>query len=95
MRRPWHSSRLQHRGACEIFTRLPAGTTVTNFYKQNVYDPSDNKIGDVDDVLIDKEGRVTAMIIGVGGFLGMGEKELRFPSAPCTPARKITNGTWS
>jgi hypothetical protein len=26
------------------------------------------KIGDVDDVLIDKEGRVTAMIIGVGGF---------------------------
>ena len=30
------------------------------FYKQSVYDPSDNKIGDVDDVLIDKEGRVTA-----------------------------------
>jgi hypothetical protein len=25
---------------------MPAGTTVTNFYKQNVYDPSDNKIGD-------------------------------------------------
>jgi sporulation protein YlmC with PRC-barrel domain len=44
-----------------------AGTTVTNFYKQNVYDPSDNKIGEVDDVLIDKEGRVTALIIGVGG----------------------------
>jgi len=50
--------------------RIAGGTTVTNFYKQNVYDPSDNKIGDVDDVLIDKEGHVTAMIIGVGGFLG-------------------------
>jgi sporulation protein YlmC with PRC-barrel domain len=47
---------------------LPAGTTVTNFYKQNVYDPADNKIGDVDDMLIDKEGRVTALIIGVGRF---------------------------
>ena len=47
-------------GPAEIFTQLPAGTTVANFYKQNVYDPSDNKIGDVDDVLIDKEGRVTA-----------------------------------
>ena len=47
---------------------------MTNFYKQNVYDPSDNKIGDIDDVLIDKEGRVTALIISVGGFLGMGEK---------------------
>jgi hypothetical protein len=27
-------------GPAEIFTRLPAGTTVTNFYKQSVYDPS-------------------------------------------------------
>src|SRR5258707_11140353 len=63
-------------GPAEIFTRLPAGTTVTNFYKQNVYDPSDTKIGEVDDVLIDKEGRVTALIIGVGGFLGMGEKDV-------------------
>ena len=66
-------------GPAEIFTSLPAGTTVTNLYKQNVYDPSDNKIGDVDDVLIDKEGRVTAMIIGVGGFLGMGGKDVAIP----------------
>src|SRR5438132_6332255 len=71
-------------GPAEIFTRLPAGTTVTNFYNQNVYDPnvydpSDNKIGDVDDVLIDKEGRVTAMIVAVGGFLGMGEKNVAVP----------------
>src|SRR5271155_5827839 len=32
-------------GPAEIFARLPPGTTVTNFYKQNVYDPPDNKIG--------------------------------------------------
>ena len=82
-------------GPAEIFTRLPAGTTVTNFYKQNVYDPSDNKIGDVDDVLIDKEGRVTAMILGVGGFLAWAKRTLLFPSAPCAPARRTTNGTWS
>ena len=52
---------------------------MTNFYKQNVYDPSDNKIGGVDDILIDKEGRVTVVIIGVGGFLGMGEKDVAVP----------------
>jgi sporulation protein YlmC with PRC-barrel domain len=66
-------------GPAEIFVLQPAGTTVANFYKQNVYDPSDNKIGDVDDLLIDKEGRVTAMIIGVGGLLGMGEKDVAVP----------------
>src|SRR5580704_17248578 len=64
-------------GPARIYTEMPTGTTVTNFYKQNVYDPSDNKI--VDDVLIDKEGYVTAMIIAVGGFLGMGEKVVAVP----------------
>jgi hypothetical protein len=64
---------------------------VTNFYKQNVYDPSDNKIGDVDDVLIDKEGRVTAMIIGVGGFLGMGEKDVAVPFGSLRASEKNNN----
>lgn len=50
--------------------------TVSNYYKQDVYDRSDNKIGSVDDVLIDRDGHVTAVIIGVGGFLGIGEKDV-------------------
>ena len=53
--------------------------TVTNWYKQNVYDPSDNKIGEIMDVLVDREGKVTALIVGVGGFLGMGEKDVAVP----------------
>ena len=76
----------------QIFTTLPVGTTVTNFYKQNVYDPSDNKIGDVDDVLIDKEGRVTALIISVGGFLGMGEKDVAIPFSAVHSSEK--NNKW-
>jgi sporulation protein YlmC with PRC-barrel domain len=79
-------------GPAKIFTTLPAGTTVTNFYKQNVYDPSDSKIGDVDDMLIDKEGRVTALIIGVGGFLGMGEKDVAIPFSDVRASEK--NNKW-
>ncbi len=55
------------------------GVTVSNYYKQNVYDPKDNKIGDVNDVLLTKDGRVSAVIIGVGGFLGVGEKDVAVP----------------
>ena len=77
-------------GPARIFTALPTGTTVTNFYKQNVYDLSDNKIGAIDDVLIDKEGNVSALIIGVGGFLGMGEKDVAFPFS-AVRARKENN----
>src|ERR1700680_2147045 len=79
-------------GPAQIFTALPAGTTVTNFYKQNVYDPSDNKIGDIDDVLIDKEGIVTALIIGVGGFLGMGEKDVAIPFSDVRAS--VKNNKW-
>jgi sporulation protein YlmC with PRC-barrel domain len=48
--------------------------TVTNYYKQSVYDPKESKIGDVDDVLVDKSGKITGLVVGVGGFLGAGEK---------------------
>ena len=79
-------------GPAGIYTEMPAGTTVTNFYKQNVYDPSDNKIGDVDDVLIDTDGHVTAMIIAVGGFLGMGEKDVAVPFSSVRASEK--NNKW-
>ena len=65
---------------------------MTNFYKQNVYGPPDNKIGGVDDILIDKEGRVTAVIIGVGGFLGMGEKDVAVPFSSDRASEK--NNKW-
>jgi sporulation protein YlmC with PRC-barrel domain len=53
--------------------------SVTDYYKQNVYDTSDNTIGDVSDVLLDKDGRVTAVILSVGGFLGLGAKYVSVP----------------
>ena len=31
-------------------------------------------IGDINEVLIDKDGKVAAVVLGVGGFLGMGER---------------------
>ena len=66
--------------SAKIMTTLPSGaSTVTNYYKQNVYDTADNKIGTVDDVLVDKTGKIHAAMVGVGGFLGMGEKDVAVP----------------
>ena len=45
----------------------PSAKTVTDWYKQSVYDKSDNKIGSVDDVLVDPNGQISAVIVGVGG----------------------------
>jgi len=46
-------------GDTKIMTEVPPNSMpVTNVYKQNVYDPSNNKIGDVDDVLLGAYGRI-------------------------------------
>jgi sporulation protein YlmC with PRC-barrel domain len=39
----------------------------------NVYNEANEKIGDINDVILDKSGKVSKVILGVGGFLGMGE----------------------
>jgi sporulation protein YlmC with PRC-barrel domain len=45
----------------------------------NIYGPNDEKVGDVNDVLLDEQGNAKAVVIGVGGFLGMGEKDVAMP----------------
>src|SRR5579871_1902683 len=67
-------------GHASIMTSVPNGsTTVTDWYKQSVYDPSNNKIGEIMDVLMAPDGKATALIVGVGGFLGAGEKDVAVP----------------
>jgi hypothetical protein len=43
--------------------------TMTNYYKRAVYRAKDSKIGDIDDVLVAKSGKIIELIVGVGGFL--------------------------
>jgi hypothetical protein len=61
----------------ELMTNIPASSrTVTDWYKQNVYDPKEQKIGQIMDVLVSPRGQIEAAIVGVGGFLGAGEKDV-------------------
>ena len=64
----------------EMITTLPGeALPISDFYNQNVYDNRNNKIGDVNDLLLDAGGKVNAVIVGVGGFLGVGEKNVAVP----------------
>ncbi|MEP7032246.1 MAG: PRC-barrel domain-containing protein, partial [Pseudolabrys sp.] len=44
-----------------------------------VYGSDNSSIGEVNDVLISNDGQVRAAVIGVGGFLGVGEKNVAVP----------------
>jgi sporulation protein YlmC with PRC-barrel domain len=64
----------------QVLTTVPGDAlTINHWYKQNVYDPNDNKIGEIMDVLVDHDGKVIALMVGVGGFLGAGEKDVAVP----------------
>lgn len=60
-----------------LMSSVPSSSfTVTDWYKQDVYDQSNSKIGKIDDVLVGQNGQVSALIVGVGGILGAGEKDV-------------------
>jgi sporulation protein YlmC with PRC-barrel domain len=43
----------------------------------NVYNDQNEKLGDINEILLDPSGKVDGVVIGVGGFLGMGEHNIK------------------
>jgi sporulation protein YlmC with PRC-barrel domain len=44
-----------------------------------VYNEANEKLGDINEIILDNTGKVAAVVIGVGGFLGMGEHDIAVP----------------
>ena len=66
----------------------------------NVYNDKNEKLGDINEILVDKSGKVTGVVIGVGGFLGMGEHDimvemskLKFVDEPVRTSATTTTAT--
>jgi sporulation protein YlmC with PRC-barrel domain len=51
----------------------------SDIYKADVYDNAEDKIGVVTDLIMDSGGNVATAVVGVGGFLGAGKKEVAVP----------------
>ena len=67
------------------------GNLATNIVGETVYngtaDDAQN-IGDVNDIVLTKDGMAQSLVIGVGGFLGMGEKNVPYDFAKAQWAEK-------
>lgn len=64
----------------EFVTVQPPGQWSTGqFVGEAVTNQAGENIGDINDVLFDKTGRISTVVIGVGGFLGIGEKSVAVP----------------
>lgn len=79
---------------------------VSKFVGVDVYGAENQKIGDINEILMDANGSAKTVIIGVGGFLGIGQKNVAVPfsaiewklqpmvtaSAPAMPAPGTVTG---
>jgi sporulation protein YlmC with PRC-barrel domain len=43
----------------------------------DIYNEQNEKLGDISEILLDKTGKVEGVVIGVGGFLGMGQHDIK------------------
>ncbi len=63
----------------------------TSFIGSSVYTAADENVGDINDLAFDEKGAIKAVVIGVGGFLGMGEKDVAVPLEKITVTRDESN----
>ena len=43
----------------------------------NVYNANNESLGEINELLLDQSGKIQAAVIGVGGFLGMGQRDIK------------------
>jgi sporulation protein YlmC with PRC-barrel domain len=59
-----------------VASQKPDQFMASSFKGTDVLGADDKKIGDVSDILFNKDGRIDAYVVSVGGFLGVGAKEV-------------------
>lgn len=60
----------------------------TNLIGANVYGPDGKPIGAINELVVGSQGEVHAVVIGVGGLLGIGEKNVAVPFRSLNIVRK-------
>ncbi len=62
--------------------------SANDFIGQPIYNTENDSIGDINDLIIEEKGGIVAAVVGVGGFLGIGEKDVAVPMDKITITRE-------
>jgi sporulation protein YlmC with PRC-barrel domain len=69
----------------QFVTQQPANEWLARvFIGQAVHNVAGEAIGDVNDLVFDRNGQISTVVIGVGGFLSIGEKSVGVPFGKLT-----------
>jgi sporulation protein YlmC with PRC-barrel domain len=82
----------------EINASTTGDWQASQLIRLNVYNNSNEKIGDIKELMMKKDGQIDQVVIGVGGFLGIGTRdvaikfsELKFEDQPVPSATGSTS----
>ncbi|WHO72695.1 PRC-barrel domain-containing protein [Rhizobium sp. BT03] len=76
-----------------ITEQAPDQVSANTYIGQSVYNGNNESIGSVNDLIMKKDGGLVAAIVGVGGFLGIGEKNVAVPMDKITIAQNTQDGS--
>lgn len=65
----------------------PDQVSANTYIGQSVYNGANESIGSVSDLIMQKQGGIVAAVVGVGGFLGIGAKNVAVPIANISVAQ--------
>jgi sporulation protein YlmC with PRC-barrel domain len=71
----------------------PDQVSANTYIGQSVYNGSNESIGKVNDLIMQKQGGIVAAVVGVGGFLGIGAKNVAVPVDKITIAQNTQDGS--
>jgi sporulation protein YlmC with PRC-barrel domain len=60
----------------DLATKTASAVDLEKLIGRSVTNAANEKVGDIKSVYVDKSGKVVSLIVGVGGFLGAGDKDV-------------------
>ncbi|MEH7905184.1 PRC-barrel domain-containing protein [Rhizobium laguerreae] len=79
--------------AAYLTEQAPDQISANTYIGQSVYNGNNESIGSVNDLILKKDGGMVAAIVGAGGFLGIGEKNVAVPMEKITVAQNTQDGS--
>jgi sporulation protein YlmC with PRC-barrel domain len=86
-----HSADVRTGNAKFLDAQKSSDYLASNLIGQSVVNAKNEAIGDINDLVTDDNGKVVAVLVGAGGFLGLGEKDLAVPFEDLKIARDADN----
>jgi sporulation protein YlmC with PRC-barrel domain len=63
-------------GDLKFYGHQPTEMRASKLIGSKVRNTANENVGDINELIVDKDGKVVAAVVGVGGFLGIGEREV-------------------